>query len=261
MVRQVVEGDIYFVVGKHVHLGSALVDIYDAKLWTVGYRSMISYVVEKKVVILSDRADSHNQRLVGVDYRTGKELYSIEFGSVRPDVIGVEEGVLWVVNKRAGSIVSYDAYDGRRLAAISEQCISEMQKVSVRISVLKYDASNQKLVHPYGELDITNESFRLRKQFPYQQPGSKLPIFPQVLLFDFNDKHIVHGLWVHLPDGDAEGRLQVVSRDEESKLLLDIYISDTRTDAGLVDVALLDDSVIYLDNDGYLREVKFANGE
>ena len=251
LIMRQLYNEVYLVLymsPRHI----AAVDLQGNQVWKRPHPSAFHFLVNNHLVVLDDRSDAEQQLLIGVDSRTGGQVYSIDFGSTFPYILGCAAGRLWTLDKTSNRIVAYNALDGNVIYEVPQTALDAMARDMISFSHLRYDGEKNRLVHPYGEFYVDVEEYfsyeekevRSRDLVAYAMAGGNR--------FAFTSRYTAYCYMIN--EGDwALCRLRVQTRSPKSTKLLQVKVNENHDNARIRQWALYGEVLFGLDTCGYLH--------
>jgi hypothetical protein len=222
--------------------------------WEVEFKSFRYHLAGDEIVLLEDKREGQNQKLVGVNQITGQQLYELEFGTSLPKILGSTSEIVWIANNDHKFIKSFDPRTGQMLDKVSSGPIQELLQHQIDIEYFKFDAKSLKLIQPLGDFELASKSFVKRNYFESLEINGDLWV-PSVFPFAFNDKNLTFGLQVDSSKTkETETRLIVMQRVDDC-VIMDVSINIEKPDAGLKKITLTKDKLTYIDSFNNLHQL------
>lgn len=232
----------------------ARVDSKGSIHWEVEFKSFRYHLVGDEIVLLEDKREGQNQKLVGVNQITGHQLYKLGFGTSLPKILGFTSEVVWIASNDQKFIKSFDPRTGQMLDEVSSASIQELLQDQIDIEYFKFDASSLKLIQPLGDFKLASRSFVKRSYFESSETNDDVWV-PSVYPFAISDEYLAYGVQIDsYKTKETETRLIIMQR-VDNFVIMDVPINSEKQAAGLKKIVLTKEKITYIDSFNNLHQL------
>ena len=237
---------------------TAKIDLDENILWEQPFYPVLGGIIPgADLIVFLEGAGTPKKRLHFSKISTGEILSSLDCGEIVPRILGANSKNVWIASKNQKYIKSIDLKTGQIVDEVQADSIVSMSTLFIDLEYFKYDFKNNKLIQPYGELDLKSKRFEVRNYFSSFDFGRSVYV-PSVFPFVLDGKYLAFGLQMdNLKTNETETRLIVMQRNLD-EVPLDVPINSNKPGAGLLKITLIGERLIYLDSFNNLHEMQLS---
>ena len=215
-------------------------------IWELDFRSL-DFVYDENLIFVEDSRDDENSKILAVSLTSGNIIWSRsiqELGEEFAFFIGVDNSNLYLVAEDPLSINVLRKETGELIRKID---VTNVGNADVNLELFQLDISQNQLISPIGEINLTNYQFTSNNLDSYHPDLS----IPEVSPFIFNDTHIFFGIQKHI-DAQTDhykviSELLVLDRASNNIVYAE-KINDEREGVTIEQISLSENKLYVLDD-------------